>query len=563
MNISTPKDPRTETRVQRSQPSPSGSPSPSLHDAQEYHLDEDSKVAHCEESPSAKRAVRDSPSLSRPSTDEHDQDGHRSKVIGSHKPSQAMNDSVVSLSDCHPSTSCPQLNKVSTLLDNSGQPDVAYSFPPVHSPTVTLYPISTPQSEASLSQNPSTIHTGTETIRTVQSKRRRSNQGNRAKRPKLHRERALSPQTPTSPFTTLGSLSTFMETRIQAKRHIAKSAYFSNKPSDAPQTQEATVTESTPVPREPSNDPHNTTSQLTARVPQYDNLHHTLTIFLSTALLKTHLGLVQSLERADERPVIIYRDYSNNQPNQPVPQKEADIIISPTTSIILTTSQATTQRYLPGHKPHPHITSHHHNKSSSSSSIKATINSPLREQIFLLAPRYENIYVLITHTTPPPPPNSDPQHKHQPWTADEQILSNVASLAAFCASLAPQITVQPLVIPSGAETVARWVLALAKKHAIAFSGGSQGLGSVEETCWEVFLRRVGLNSYAARALLDSLKGSSGTGGGGELSGLLEMSEQKRRVWSGLIGERVFRRLEEILEKDWQCDWALSFGDSQD
>ncbi|PLN83913.1 hypothetical protein BDW42DRAFT_57240 [Aspergillus taichungensis] len=355
-----------------------------------------------------------------------------------------------------------------------------------------------------------------------------------------------------------------METRNRAKRHISKSAYFSNQSSGVTHVQKDTVLEGTPAPQEPSSNHHNVASPLTTQVPQYESVHHTPTIFLSTTLLKTHLGLVKSLERAEERPVIIYRDYLNNeqtlkpapiQPIQAIPPKEADIIISPTTSIILTTSQATTQRYLPGHKQHPHIISH-------SSSIKATINSPLREQIFLLAPRYENIYVLITHTTPPPPPNSNPNHKQQPWTADEQILSNQASLAAFCASFSPHVTVQPLVIPSGTETVARWVLALAKKHAIALPGGSQGLGSAEETRWEVFLRREGLNSYAARALLDSAKGRSGTGGRGELSGLLEMSEQNRRVWGELVGERVLRRLEGILKKDWQCDWALTFADSQ-
>ncbi|PLB35608.1 uncharacterized protein BDW47DRAFT_127999 [Aspergillus candidus] len=335
------------------------------------------------------------------------------------------------------------------------------------------------------------------------------------------------------------------------------------------------VPKSWPVPQKPSNDhPITISSQLTAQVPQYSSPHHTPPIlFLSTALLKSHLRLVQSLERAEERPVIIYRDYDNSsqqtskpaptQTNQSIPPKEADIIISPSTSIILTTSQATTQRYLPGHRLHLHITSSSNNNNNG---IKETINSPLREQIFLLAPRYEQIYVLITHTTPPPAQNTNPNHNHQPWTADEQILSNLTSLAAFCASLAPHVTVQPLILPSGAETAARWVLALAKKHAIALPEGNQGLDSVEETCWEVFLRRVGLNPYAARALLGALKADSGTDGGGELSGLWGLwgmwSEPNRRVLRELIGERVFHRMEGILEKDWQCDWALNFGDDQ-
>ncbi|PKY03395.1 hypothetical protein P168DRAFT_346034 [Aspergillus campestris IBT 28561] len=558
------KAPETETRVESPQPSLSGSSSRKPHNSQYHNAGEDGQTAPCEESSPAKRSVSVGLSLSCTSDDEHDgQDDHKSQAMGSQEHSETMIINLVSRNN----TPCPGSQEVSTMANNSGQHDVAFPFHPVNNPN----PISEPQREASPSQITNTTVTATEHTGTSQLKRRRDIQGDRTKRPKLQRERALSTQKPTtSSFTTLGSLSTFMETRSRAKRHIAKSAYFSNKSSDISHVQKDPVPENTPVPQKPSHDHHITiSSQLTTQVPQCSSHHHAPPIlFLSTALLKSHLQLVQSLERAEERPVIIYRDYNNNieqtpkpaptQTNQPIPPKEADIIISPTTSIILTTSQATTQRYLPGHRLHPHITS----SSNNSNSIKETINSPLREQIFLLAPRYEHIYILITHTTPPPAQNTNPNRNHQQWTADEQILSNLASLAAFCASLAPHVTVQPLIIPSGTETVARWVLALAKRHAIAFPEGHQGLDSVEETCWEVFLRRVGLNPYAARAVLGSLEGSAGTGGGGGLSGLLEMPEQNQRVFNELIGERVFERMDGILGKDWQCDWALNFGDSQ-
>ena len=87
-----------------------------------------------------------------------------------------------------------------------------------------------------------------------------------------------------------------------------------------------------------------------------------------------------------------------------------------------------------------------------------------------------------------------------------------------------------------------------------------------ETQWELFLRRAGLNPFAAQVVLLVLReegklklGSTyDQGTVPALSGFIEMSsETRRRLFAGLIGERVLKRVEDIMD-EWQCDWALNF-----
>lgn len=92
-----------------------------------------------------------------------------------------------------------------------------------------------------------------------------------------------------------------------------------------------------------------------------------------------------------------------------------------------------------------------------------------------------------------------------------------------------------------------------------------------ETRWELFLRRAGLNPFAAQIVLLVLKKEEGNSCsntaaynnmGTKTSGLsrfVEMSsETRRRLFTGLIGDRVLKRIEAIMDNDWQCDWALNF-----
>ncbi|KKK24439.1 hypothetical protein AOCH_005935 [Aspergillus ochraceoroseus] len=407
------------------------------------------------------------------------------------------------------------------------------------------------------------------------------------------------------PGRSLGSLSSFMETRGRLlKRQIpGNSPYFSkSKPNENHLPQNIITKPSAATDQDGANlgefsTASHTSPPVTTQVPLSPNHHEGLVFFLSTKLLKTHLRLIQCLERTDRAPKLIYRDYANNNNNNNTkhepnpranhlkdnrPPREADIIVSPKTGIILTTSQAIMQLYLPGHKPAGAITSR----------IRE-INSPLREQIFLLSSRYEHIYVLVSHGTEQTKQSSSENHK---ITADKCVLASITSLVAFCNSLSGYADIIPLLIPSVPEIAAEWILALAHRHAcslpsprarieapITFTPINQKrqpvseLGIMQESTWGAFLCRMGLNQFAAHVVLVVLRREGGAGSfrgsgdhgtcyfekeGGYLSRFVEMlPEQRRTLFTELLGQRMLRRIELIIEKDWQCDWALNFHDT--
>lgn len=379
-----------------------------------------------------------------------------------------------------------------------------------------------------------------------------------------------------SPSTALGSLPAFMEMRgIAPKRRVnAENSYFATKNKqpidDRTERQKSMVVVSDQyaeqvMQREERVSILSNTSA-SQHIPQYPrNNQEPPLLFLSTSLLKSHLRLTRILENTkDPPPTLIYRDYDTINHDL---EHEADIVISPSTGAILTTSQATTQLYLPGHKPaHPHL-----------DGIKG-INSPLRERIMLLAPRYERLYVFISH--------SGGTAKKQP-TADKRTLESITSFTAFCNSASVHSTIIPLIIaPSTPETMAQWILGLAYKHSFRLLETSvpRSIGFMPinpsinrprvdpamvetETQWELFLRRAGLNPFAAQVVLLALRreeeklklGSTyDQGTVSALSRFIEMSsETRRRLFAGLIGERVLKRVEDIMD-EWQCDWALNF-----
>ncbi|KAE8139085.1 hypothetical protein BDV38DRAFT_281252 [Aspergillus pseudotamarii] len=404
-----------------------------------------------------------------------------------------------------------------------------------------------------------------------------------------------------SQSSILGSLSTFMEARgrVERRQVTAVSPYFTNNMRvedivghqgpviDARKLHEYEgrkymLEEVQPLGLE-------LTKQ---RYPQYPQLqvqnNEQPLLFLSTALLKSHLPVIQGLERLKSPPAMIYRDYDVLIRNQPVPRiwvptqvntkhdlpKEADIIVSPTTGIILTTLQATTQLYLPGHKPNPQTNG------------TKCINSPLRERIFLLAPRYKYLYVFVAHGTSSPRSGRGDASR---WTADRRLLASFTSLIAFCDSMSADSTISPILISPSSDTIIGWILALAHKHAIQLSTDTVNLpqsiaftpvnpapkitfdteAMEDETRWELFLRRVGLNPYAAQIILTVLRHKAETpirnnvssalddveNEVSSLSRFIEMSPERRQ---GVFPDMIGKKIDAILEKDWQCDWALNF-----
>lgn len=311
--------------------------------------------------------------------------------------------------------------------------------------------------------------------------------------------------TSTLPASTgLGSLAAFMETRgiNRAEAGPSTSPYF--RSVETPQ-----ATAASPDVALSNTSPAtilNLTSPPVTSSHDYPTGH--LQLVLSEDLLKSHLPLVQSLETRPNPPKILYRDYSqltadledNGRPG------EADIVISPQAGIILTTAQALTQRYLPGHKQG-----------------KRKFKSPVLERIWHLAPRYERLYVLICYDG-------------SASAVDDQVQGSIASLTGFCVSLSKHTTVVPRHISP--RMVTDTVLSLAVKNT---PSEMKELRPEPESNWEIELRALGLNTFAALLVLETTT----------MPAFIDMStEQRHRQFGDLIGERVLKRVDGEITGEW-------------
>lgn len=276
-----------------------------------------------------------------------------------------------------------------------------------------------------------------------------------------------------------------------------------------------------------------------------------LTFILSTSLLRSYRCVIQSLEGLSTPRFLVFRDYSamafqlNEQQGD-----DADIVISPTTGILLTTSQETTQLYLPG-------------QSRSCFQLKKKLRSPLWERISHVCSRYDQLYVLIIHPF---------QVKGGLKTSlDENVLNSIRELMSFCSSIYDTCNVMPLVLDL--KCLPQWIVTLARRHAvrISWSDNYSNTGDVAEvSCsavpcedpdvWEYFLYQAGLNCFAARMVLSSpVVSASGQpdSQGGTLSPrdafsnfMSLQSRHRARVYGPLIGEKLASRIGILLDAEW-------------
>ena len=150
---------------------------------------------------------------------------------------------------------------------------------------------------------------------------------------------------------------------------------------------------------------------------------------------------------------------------------EADIILSPGTGLIWTTLQKIKQKSLPGH----------------------TVKSPIRDRIFWTAPRYENMIILMSA-------GCMEGNKAVPATLDAQDYSAISEFVSFCTSI--QQGIEVIFTGGGEQELLIWSISLMVKYSVSFRNVRL---LQDETLWEIFLRRAGLNAFAAQAILVELK----------------------------------------------------------
>jgi hypothetical protein len=296
------------------------------------------------------------------------------------------------------------------------------------------------------------------------------------------------------------------------------------------------------------------------------------TIFLDNCLLRTHRSLVSFLEcqakdsesaelsnsshvadpTEKKHLTIIYRDLNLTPPHSTasVPTSAApDLILNPTTCLMLTTLQALTQRSLPGQS-------------------RGKNTSTVHNRILGLASIFDIVFVLVSHVI-------TSHHREGGGVAvDGNDSMTWTSFVGFCASLGETTVVRPILVlmmykageskydvrPSGIlpppatigtmekldlDPVHAWIWSLISSHAFCTTMHLPDLGQTqlmptllqEETIWSLFLQRCGLNVFASQAILSALQKDNGVERHGNsewgLRRFVQMSHDER---VGLFGK---------------------------
>ena len=212
---------------------------------------------------------------------------------------------------------------------------------------------------------------------------------------------------------------------------------------------------------------------------------------------------------------------------------EADMILSPGTGLILTTVQKIKQRPLPG----------------------KIATSTIRERVRRATPRYERLVIIIS-CDPSEIPAIDFGNTMASRLNDKDGEA-LADFTAFC--MAVDEDCRPIIAAGTEEDLACWVVSVMIRYGI---NDPKVRLLQEETLWEVFLRRAGMNAFAAQVILSELKlpdidpsntrGQLGVKEGFGLSVFVRMSltERLARFQNLLGGSKVLKTTSRVLDARW-------------
>jgi hypothetical protein len=271
---------------------------------------------------------------------------------------------------------------------------------------------------------------------------------------------------------------------------------------------------------------------------------------ISTELIQTRRTLYRRLEQLYPSAEFIERDFTSlvmsKSMIKPVPQRqngilydpaiEADIILSPSSGLVLTTLQRIEQVSLPG-----------------AGAVRNTFHDRIRQ----LSVRYESLVILVSQT---------PVQTRSSRLTEQQIqgipsvdiplpmtLHDVMALTRLnilVGSLSADTAVQLVV--GGERELAGW----AAFYMSSASASNDFVVALDESLWEQTLRRAGMNCFAACVVLSTL--GRGEVGDNQLFGLpafIRMQPEERvQMFAGVFGgENVLKRVNACLERTWMSE----------
>ena len=241
-------------------------------------------------------------------------------------------------------------------------------------------------------------------------------------------------------------------------------------------------------------------------------------LYQSAEFIERDFTLHQQQHRFQQRPQSKIYVGDNNA---------ADMLLSPGTGLIWTTLQKIKQCSLPGQ----------------------STESAVRERILRTSPRYERLLVLVSQDINIDPPSDGISAGVQ--FLDDNDCTALAKFTAFCSSIPEEV--QPKFIAGSEEDLARWIVAAMVKYGMDTDQEIELLQ--DETLWEVFLRRAGMNAFAAQAILATLKAPDQIEADADfgLTAFVKMSIQERFAqFETLLGGR--RLLRTVSSRVFDAKW---------
>ena len=215
---------------------------------------------------------------------------------------------------------------------------------------------------------------------------------------------------------------------------------------------------------------------------------------------------------------------------------EADIAVSPATGILLTTMINLRQKPVPIHQ-------------GASSIVAAKATDNFRRTTANVACRHSRLIVLVSENN---------KHSETASSISQADANALAELQGFAAALRGTAIVQVIYVGGGVETLAKWITAIICQYHPAEGQPFRNYLLSVETMWEVFLRRAGMNAFAAQLVLGKLMapdGKSAICGPGEMYGLplfMQMPRERRieMFAKDLGGRAVLDRVSEVIDEPW-------------
>jgi hypothetical protein len=192
--------------------------------------------------------------------------------------------------------------------------------------------------------------------------------------------------------------------------------------------------------------------------------------FVISSTFLQQRGMLKQIEQTYPKAEMVYRDYT--LPHSVT--READIILSPSTGLIFTTLQQVKQRALPGQPD----------------------RSPVNERMMTLQLRYERLVVLVGEGL-----SREVEELGSSRLDDPRDTEALKAFEEFASKLVGDMVVR--YVRGGEKALARSTVVEMVNYGLPH--GSVDIGHIkpiaQETSWEVFLRRVGFNPFAAQAIV--------------------------------------------------------------